>query len=70
MWIPKHEQAARRKASKVARFYCAYMSMLHHPPTLFAIGRKFGKSSTWAWQYVRLARVYGYIEEEQDGETN
>ena len=52
---PKREAAARRNAYAVARYLDKNPDVI-----LYYIAKEFGKSTTWASKYKRLAREYGY----------
>jgi hypothetical protein len=61
VWKPKHDVAAKKKARKVARYYLASKAMMGYPPTNMAVGYRFGRSGTWARNYLRLARELGFL---------
>jgi len=61
MWQPKHEKAARMKASAVAGFIRRHQATYGSTPIQYYIGVHFGRSKTWVSTYVRLARQWGYL---------
>ncbi len=63
---PRWEPSDTEKAEKVARYYYAFYNFMGFRPTTHSIGVRFGRSSAWGGQYLRLARKLGSVKKEWD----